>query len=108
MSFNPDKPVPVLEPGEVLHYWDMVDYMLSPLEPGRYMTSCGRVATIEYVSKTGDVFGYVQRHGGGPSLCCVWTWDGLIRCAFGEHDAWGWSIVDQLEAGITLKEEEHD
>lgn len=109
MSFNPDKPIPVLDPGDVLGYWDMTDYMPASLEPGKYMTARGRVATVEYVGAQGDAFGYIQRYGVGPSLCCVWTWDGLVRCAFGEHDAWDWSIVDRWEDGITtLKEEEHE
>lgn len=75
-----------------------------PLKPGRYMTACGRVATIRHAQPVpGDAFGYVQRYGIGPSLCCVWTWDGLIRCGFKEegYDAWEWSIVDPWEVGIT-------
>lgn len=98
MTFNQEKPIPVLEPGEILHYWDMATYMPAKLSPGRYITTCGRTATVEHVTSEGDAFGYIQRYGAGPSLCCVWTWDGLIRCAFrdDDYDAWEWSIIDPL------------
>ena len=91
---------PHLDPGDVLSYWDMKD-LPDILDVGKYMTTCGEIARIVYVGPHAgaDVFGYVGQHP-GPSNCCVWTFDGLIRTSWIKDRAWDFSLTCRFNDGI--------
>lgn len=107
-SLTPEKPIPVLEPGDVLGYWDMCD-MPRNITPGAYITQDGRVAIIEYVSNDAMAFGYVRETGMPRS--CVWEFMGLVVCSQitlrDKNDKYieGVDLTCRWEDGITSSQE---